>query len=314
MSDGSILLELDGSAQARYAAEVAWMLGKSSNSRVDALHVIDSLSAWDFLGFDIAGFIGSGPYFEAHETMKGCLETIGKNLIDVYSKLAKQNQVEGDAFLDEGSTIREICKRAADYDVVIMGHQSTGMGSPDEDNRKLPRRSVVETLTYYIPRPLMVVQDRCRLWTKARILMGSGTIPAEQLQECVNFINSINAEPTVRFLFTDTGLKTKKELTPPDGARAITDITKAVPQLKGCKIDSRTSPDANQYLQTDAEQESDVLLVVPIAEQNGWRMSSFGLTPDVMVRYLNHPAILFWMVEGEEKPAEKSSKSVTTTV
>src|SRR6185437_6912532 len=143
MSDGSILLELDGSAQARYAAEVAWSIGKATNVRVDALHVVDSLAAWDFLAFDIAGFIGSGPYFEAHDKMRDCLTAIGTNLIEVYSKLAKQNGIEGQTFLDDGSTIREICARAKDYDVVIMGHQGTGMGSPDEDKRKLPRRSVV---------------------------------------------------------------------------------------------------------------------------------------------------------------------------
>jgi nucleotide-binding universal stress UspA family protein len=317
MSDGSILLELDGSAQARYAAEVAWSIGKANNVRVDALHVVDSLAAWDFLAFDIAGFIGSGPYFEAHDKMRDCLTAIGKNLIDVYSKLAKQNGVEGEAFLDDGSTIREICARAKDYDVVVMGHQGTGMGSPDDDKRKLPRRSVVETLTYYIPRPLLVVQDRCRMWSKARILVGSHPVPDTLLRNCVSFISGLSAEPSLRFLFTSHpggDSKLKRDLTPPDGVKAISDISKIVPELTGKNMDARSTDDISEYLQQDAEKEADVLLVVPIIEQNGVRTTAFGITPDLMVRYLNHPAILFWMEELEPAKAPESGKSVSTAV
>ena len=312
---GSILLELDGSAQARYAAEVAWQLGQRAEVGVDAQHVVDSLAAWDFLAFDIAGFIGSGPYFEAHDTMRGCLTTIGQNLMNVYSKLAKQNGISGESYLDDGATIREICWRAKDYDIIVMGHHPTGMGSPNEDKRKLPRRSVTEAMTHYSPRPLLLVQDRCRLWQNARILLGSANVPNDLLSNCVDFINRMFMEPSVRYLFSADGSAASAERTAHDGLRATDDITRAIPELAGKSIDVRSAKDVNEYFQQDAEEESaDTLMVVPVIEVNGVRKTSFGLHPDVMVRYLNHPAVLFWIEGTEPEPAAEPSKSVSTAV
>src|SRR5271155_3664113 len=123
MSEKSILLGLDGSAQARYAAELAWSMAKIGSMRVDAQHVIDSLASWDFLNFDIAGFIGSGPYFEAHETMRSTLQELGQNLISAYRSIAEQNGVVSEVFLDEGTTIREISQRAKKHDLVVIGQR-----------------------------------------------------------------------------------------------------------------------------------------------------------------------------------------------
>lgn len=313
MSDSSILLELDGSAQARYAAEVAWSIGKTINCNVDAQHVVDSLAAWDFLSFDIAGFIGSGPYFEAHETMRDCLTKVGKNLIEVYMQLAKKNSVEGEPYLDEGSTIREICFRAKDYGLVVMGHQPTGMQTPGEDKRKLPRRSITEALTHYVPRPLLLVQDRCRLWSKARILLGGQTVPKETLLACWQFINALSIEPYVRLLF-NVEKGASMDRTSPDGMRAADDLTKLLPDLPGKNIDAKSVPDINEFLREDAEKEGDILLIIPVIEREGRRVTAFGITPEEMVRYLNHPAALFYMPETTAETPTVESKSVSTAV
>jgi nucleotide-binding universal stress UspA family protein len=313
MSDKSILLELDGSAQARYAAEVAWSIAQAVNCNVDAQHVVDSLAAWDFLSFDIAGFIGSGPYFEAHETMKECLTKVGRNLIDVYGQLAKKNNIEGEAYLDEGSTIREICFRAKEYGLVVMGHQPTGMQSPGEDKRKLPRRSVTEALTHYVPRPLLLVQDRCRMWTKARIVMGAQSIPAETLQACWQLINDLSVEPYLRVVL-HRDKPTKMDKTAADGIKAADDFSKYLPDLPKKSIDVRSVEDIDDYLREDAEKEGDVLIIVPVVEVDGIRRTGFGVTPEHMVRYLNHPAILFYMPQTAPEAPAAESKSVSTAV
>jgi nucleotide-binding universal stress UspA family protein len=319
MSDNKILLGLDGSAQSRYAAEIAWSLAKAGNMHVDAQHVVDSLAAWDFLAFDIAGFIGSGPYFEAHETMRNTLTDIGRNLIEVYRSLAAQQNIKGEAFLDEGATIREICYRAKDYSMVILGQQSTGMSSPAEDSRKLPRRSIAESLTHYCPRPLLVVQDRCKPWKTMRLVVGSDVRPGEQelLRGCVQFFRKLGVEPTARILYSNQTAgkgELPSDKTAPDGLRALTDVTRVVPELDGSKVDVRSTPDINEYWKQDAAEDPDTLLVIPVVEINGVRRTPFGSTPDVIVRYLNHPAVLFWM-EGTvpEKQAEPE-KSVSGAV
>jgi nucleotide-binding universal stress UspA family protein len=313
MSDRKILLGLDGSAQSRYAAELSWSMAKTAGIDVDAVHVVDSLAAWDFLAFDIAGFIGSGPYFAAHETMRNSLNSIGQNLIDAYKSLAEAQGIKGETFLDDGTTIREICWRAKDYSMVVLGHRSTGMQSPDEDKRKIPRRSVAETLTHYSPKPLLIVQDRCKLWTKLRILLGGNQVHSDLLNSCLDFVSALNMTPSVRYLFTvDKKATGEVDKTAPDGLRVVTDLTKLVPGLAKAKVDVKTCVDINEFMKQDAEEDPDTLLVVPVTNTAGVRKTSLGIAPDLMVRYLNHAAILFWM-EADEAVDPAREESVSTS-
>lgn len=311
MSEKSILLGLDGSAQSRYAAELAWAMAKAGNMRVDAQHVIDSLAAWDFLNFDIAGFIGSGPYFEAHETMRTCLQELGQNLVTAYKSIAEQNGVVSEAYLDEGTTIREISARAKKCDLIVLGQRGTGMGSPEEDKRKLPRRSVAESLTHYCPKPLLVVQDRCRLWPRMRIVLGQTAVPTSLISGAVDFAQKLKMEPSVRYLYKTGTQPTDK--TAPDGLRVAEDLGKSIPSLKEGKIDIRSADDIADYFKADAEEDEQTLLVIPVIEQNGVRVTPFGWAPDVVVRYLNHAAVLFWL-EGQGNSAKEAAESATTTV
>lgn len=309
MSEKSILLGLDGSAQCRYAAELAWAMSKTGEMRVDAQHVVDSLASWDFLSFDIAGFIGSGPYFEAHDVMRTTLMSVGQNLVDVYRTLALQYSVEGEAYLDEGATIREICLRAKDHSLVVLGHQSSGMQSPDEDQRKFPRRSIAETLTQYCPVPLLVMQDRCRLWTKSRLLLGPSVVPPELLKSYFAFGKELGLETSVRFVYDSAITAGDKDV-----QSSMADFKKTFPDAAKNPIEVKSMKDVSEYMKDDAESDPDTLLVVPIVESDGVRRSAFGVTPDVLVRYMSHPAVLFWMVGSDVQPSSKSSKSVSSAV
>jgi nucleotide-binding universal stress UspA family protein len=315
MAHKSILLGLDGSAQSRYAAELCWAMSKMSGYKVDAQHVVDSLAAWDFLAFDIAGFIGSGPYFAAHETMRNSLFTIGQTLVEVYKGLAEAQSIQGETYLDEGTTIREICWRAKEHDLVVLGHRSTGMQSPDEDKRKFPRRSIAELVTHYSPRPLLLVGDRVKLWTKVRFMLGSGQVPSDLITSCVEFTSKFSMEPSVRYVFTNDKSEAPIEMekTNPDGMRVVTDLRKLVPQLANARFDVKTTDDVNQFLKNDAEHaEDDTLLIVPVTNVSGRRRTSLGPSPDVLVRYLNHSAILFWMEEedsSDDKVGEGAAAS-----
>lgn len=314
MSAQSILLSLDGSAQSRYAAELCWSIAKANDMTVDAQHVIDSLAAWDFLNFDIAGFIGSEPFFEAHETMLRCLTSIGESLTEAYEGQAAGHEIPGKTYLDEGTTIREICWRAKDHLFVAIGQRSTGMGSPDEDKRRLPRRSVAESLTYYCPRPLLVVQDRCEPWTQMKIVLSSLRVPSSLVETCLEFAKKIQIEPQIRLVLVTENDDDKIEKDTlencAEAKQLIGDLSKLVPAVSGLKVDVRRTGNLNRYWQHDAEEDSESLLVVPVTEIAGVRKTSFGTTPDTVVRYLNHPAVLFWMEEQEVAlPLEEAASS-----
>ncbi len=301
MSAQSILLSLDGSAQSRYAAEACWSIAKANEMTVDAQHVVDSLAAWDFLNFDIAGFIGSEPYFEAHETMLNCLTSIGESLTAAYEGQSAGHEIIGKTYLDEGTTIREICWRAKDHSLVVIGQRSTGMGSPEDDKRRIPRRSVAESLTYYCPRPLLVVQDRCEPWTRMKIVLSSLRVPSSLIESLLAFAKSVNIEPEIRLVLITENQSSEVEKDTlencSEAKQLIDDLSKLVPSVAGVKVDVRRTGNLNRYWQVDAEEDHDSLLVVPVTEIAGLRKTSFGTSPDTVVRYLNHSAVLFWMEE-----------------
>ncbi len=302
MTQQSILLSLDGSAQSRYAAEICWSIAKANDMAVDAQHVVDSLAAWDFLNFDIAGFIGSEPYFEAHETMLHCLNSIGEALTEAYTGQAAGHEIKGEIFLDEGTTIREICWRAKEHAFVAIGQRGTGMGSPDEDKRRLPRRSVAESLTYYCPRPLLVVQDRCEPWKQMKIVLSSLHVPSSLIESCISFAKTLNVEVKVLLILESESKSNNIEShTLESCARAkqvMDDLIKIIPRMSGLKVDVRCTNDIDRYWQFDAEEDPESLLVVPVTELAGARKTSVGTAPDTIIRYMNHPAVLLWMEES----------------
>lgn len=314
MSSDSILLSLDGSVQCRYAAELCWSIAKANKMTVEAQHVVDSLAAWDFLNFDIAGFIGSEPYFEAHETMLNCLNAIGESLTEAYEGQAAGHEIPGATHLDEGTTIREICWRAKEHSIVAIGQRSTGMGSPEEDKRRLPRRSVAESLTYYCPRPLLVVQDRCEPWTKMRILLSSMRVPSSSLlSSCIDFARKVNVEAQLDVVLVSDGGGSDRETCSldscPEAKVLIDDVHKLVPATSKLKVAVTRTGSLNRFWGLDAEADPDSLLVVPVSEASGVRRTVFGTTPDTVIRYLNHPAVLLWMEELEVELTKEEAAS-----
>lgn len=291
----AILLGLDGSAQSRYAAEVAWNLAKRHNLTVNAQHVVDSLAAWDFLNFDINGFIGSGPFFAAHEAVRSHLLELGEGLVEAYQAQAAGHEVAGQCFLDEGTTIREVCWRAKDHDFVIYGQRSSGMQNPTEDKRRIPRRSICETLTYYLPKPLLVIQDRCSEWKKLRIMVSDKELelPISLVKGCLSFAAAFGLTAELCVLVEGKGVKSDGG---ERGNNAITRYQSELPELKKLKCYSQGVATLDSFWEKDGEAEPDVLRAILIVEDEQLkRHCTLQTEPDKPVRYLNYPAVLVWL-------------------
>jgi hypothetical protein len=95
-----------------------------------------------------------------------------------------------------------------------------------------------------------------------------------------------------------------------EAKQIINDLSKLLPEVSGLKVDVRRTGNLNRFWQADAEEDPETLLVVPVSEIAGSRKTSFGTSPDTVVRYLNHPAVLFWMEEQEVNlPAEEAAST-----
>ncbi len=171
----SILLSIDGSAESRSAAHIAWQIAKQTGSSVTAQHVIDSSAVWKFLSYSSAGFIGSGPYMEASERISEALRSIAESLLLSYNSQADGQGLQNRSCIDEGNIVSSICQRAKDHDLVIVGH-SLGQA-----------RDVLVDLGKKCPSPVLVIQKSTLAWSRICVLLTDETVNEETIWDISEF-------------------------------------------------------------------------------------------------------------------------------
>jgi len=306
MPSKSILLGVNGSAHTVTAAEVCWELAQRWAAEVTAQHVVDSNAVWDFLGHEMPGFIGSGPYFAAHETMRNALYGLGRTLLDAYETRAGAMDIDGDSFLDEGNAVREICQRALDHDLVVIGHRRNRVRSPSEERRKFVRPSTAELVGTYCPRPLLVVQEKCTTWSSAVIMLASGHTDSSWLSACIKMLKSLAIEPELCYVGGYPG-----EDEPPDLHARLAGNDRSIADVP-FNLVSAEGPDF--WWSFEADRDPATLLVVPVAREAEAPITACLVDPDALIRYLQAPAMLFWPEEFAGREVMNSCGSASKSV
>jgi nucleotide-binding universal stress UspA family protein len=230
-----------------------------SGIRLDALHVINSSGIWEFLGHELPGLIGSGPYMESREVIRESLLSIGDSLVSSYKARAGERGIEGGCTVEEGNPIQVICKNAEAYDLVVVGNRMSGLSRQEQDRRIFPRLSIAEQLSCYCPKPLLVIQDNFQTGTHIKIIKREAYHNAELLDWCSKFAESLSAV-----------LKDKSQ-----------SVTCDLWDLKtGYSICSM------EIAQSD-------LIIVPTVIKLGVYQTVFGIDTDKVLRYCTLPSILF---------------------
>lgn len=163
MKTNSYLLVLDGSAESCAAAFLAWKLAKDPGARVVAQHVIDIPAVETLLPCGKAGFIGSGPYIQAREQTVAALRSVAETLMLSYRAQAEGRNIDIDTYIDEGDPVDEICKRAQEHELVIIGHDSLA------SQEKLS--GFCEKIEQSCPRPILFVNAAGDVCNKLRALV-----------------------------------------------------------------------------------------------------------------------------------------------
>lgn len=274
----SILLAIDGSAQAQYAAQLVWELASQTEARITAQHVVNSVGIWEQLGFDLPGFIGSGPYMQAHDAICCELRSLGRTLLDVFETHAQSRGLSCECVLDEGQTVREIMRRSLDHDLVVIGHKATGIPAVGQDRRRFARVSVAERLAAYCERPLLVVQERARLWRKLAIVLPSGRAPEQGLFEWLRSDSFDRAAHELWYLAPDAG----------GSESAFLARLRSATRSRAEDGSSEPGQEAGSFAGFDAES----LIAVPAWQSGQGRTTAFGSPPELIVRYCALPAVL----------------------
>ncbi|MBX9880188.1 MAG: hypothetical protein K2Y22_17145 [Candidatus Obscuribacterales bacterium] len=290
MSAFSTLLILDGSAECLQAAELLWKVGVSQDIGVDAQFVVDSPGIWEFLSFDVPGLIGSGPYLKVHEAVRQELLSLGDTLAEMYSVHSGSLAIKGDVFIDEGNPVREICSRARSYSLTAIGNKSSGITSPAQDRRAVPRRSLAEKLAHYIESPLLIIQNACTPWQSLDVYID----PADDFQNTLDgaffvasFLNAqIRVVPCIDQPHNQTGqagllnyLQLQRENFPQVTVELISADTMSVIASIASRTDITSLP-----------------VISSFAGPKG-RHDPVGLLVDQTIRYLSVPSILLWPAE-----------------
>lgn len=159
-----MLVALDGSDQARAAANGATWLAQRLDAMLVGLHVIDIVSIEGSFLHDISGSLGFEPYLDFSSKMQEALEARGKVLLDDFAVGCQRRGVRAETALTTGIVANQICSRARTADLVVMGHRgvnarfSTGLlGSTAESvTRKSPRPVLVAPCPFEeIRKPLL---------------------------------------------------------------------------------------------------------------------------------------------------------------
>ncbi|HEY9788668.1 MAG TPA: universal stress protein [Candidatus Obscuribacterales bacterium] len=310
MAKYSFLLALSGSEQSRYAAELAWKLAKELDARVTAQHVIDSRTTWELLRNDTPGFLGSGPYVNAYESVVESLRSLANKLAEKYEMHAREQAVETEVIISEGNPVAILSQQASSYDMLIIGHQPSGVKVSDHERCHYIKYSVAEGVAHESAVPILIVQGKPAPWKSLTVLSEMDHVNFMLIRSGLRLAKMLNLKPQLEFLGTGTREET------PDNFKA--DLVKAVPEAADTSVGfelyaGQAANDRQALFHTQAsdvnlETNADTLLMVPTRGVGRDRITLFGSSPDVFVRHLTLPNILFWPEEHVEFGADAKSK------
>lgn len=290
--NNSILLPIAGSRNSLFAMEAAWRLAEQTGSVVDAQHVIDSVGALEFVGLQQAGMVGSGPYLNAFEHLRDGLREIGRLVVETYTTRAEGKRLSGESFLDEGDRVEEICRRAAEHSLVVMGHRRR---QPTEKLHCHPDRlSLAETLAHCSSVPLLIVENQVAKVEELVLVCSMDHINAVWMKNCLAAAKALKAECSLTFLASGA-----REEQPMD---FLQDLRRANPEFADLpvRLVTRSSGVAGQLCQHHlrvGSPERSVIAVIPTIHRGDQRVTSYGECPSDLLRRLTFDAMLFWPEE-----------------
>ena len=140
MTFNNILVPTDGSEYTKAAINAAVELAKGQGSKITALYVIDQTV-----------FVNM-PLDSAVMNTYTLLRKEGEAAVEYVSKLCKDNGIQCDIKIMEGSPVKCIVEASTDFDLVVMGTLGrTGFS-------KLMMGSVAERVVRYSNCPVMVIR------------------------------------------------------------------------------------------------------------------------------------------------------------
>jgi nucleotide-binding universal stress UspA family protein len=274
----SYLLALDGSKESLIAAELAWKLAAANDAKVLAQTVVDSQLLWRFIGNDVPGIIGTGPYMAAHETIHAAMKNVQETLLEAYDARARGHKVASESVLDEGITLDEITKRAKDHTFVIMGHRR---GHESEERAGTWHYSLAERLACVCPKPLLIVQEQCEPWKAARLIVSEETYETANVAAFLEFAQALKLKPEIYCMASEESISKFTNM-----------IKKSIPASENVRILSSDPQDGDPAWESATDVPLSTLLVLSTQASKRGRITCADTDPGSFIHQMRFPALV----------------------
>lgn len=163
----NILVAVDGSENARSAAEFACWMAKGFGARLTGIHVVDIVALEGPLIHDLAGSLGFELFNNFSSDVKKILEENGQGFLDDFKEECENAGMKADIVRAYGIVSSEICEKARLADLVVMGRAGINakfehglMGSVAEGVvRKSEKPVFIAPKTFKVPTSPLLCYD-----------------------------------------------------------------------------------------------------------------------------------------------------------
>lgn len=163
----SIIVGVDGSDHSRSALRYAIWLARRFDATVTGLHIVDIVSIEGSFFHDISGSLGFEPFLDFTSKMREALQERGTAILDEFAQTCHAENVRSQTALQIGIVPTEICQRACEADLVILGNRgvnqrfTTGLlgGVTESVTRQCPKPALVTPLEYRQPKSPLLAYD-----------------------------------------------------------------------------------------------------------------------------------------------------------
>ena len=121
-----VLIALDGSKYSQIASAYGFWLSSCLDAKLSMQHIVDPRVADMLIAPEFAEELGLAAASEISDKVFAALRKIGRLILNVVNNEAQGRNIAVHTHLDEGHVVEEILKRAAEHDLVILGHKGMG--------------------------------------------------------------------------------------------------------------------------------------------------------------------------------------------
>ncbi|RTL38123.1 MAG: universal stress protein [Candidatus Melainabacteria bacterium] len=293
MNTKSILLALSGSEQSYQAAQVARNLAQKTASKLVAVHVVDIKKTWAMFGCERAGLVGSGMYVAAYELICQSLRDLGKKLAEKFEAVFPAVE----CLIVDGDPLDELCRRASDFDLLVVGHRPLVLDESHADTTTQFRYSLAEKLSTLCSKPLLVVQGECKEWANLKILVSVEHLNFRFIDESLNLANRLGLKPKLVCLSSGGNEEPAAKLLPnlrtshPELANIEIDLIGV-----GGAVDEHFSTNGITGVEIEAAEED--LFVLPTEKICNKRLSVLGIPTSSFLKTWTLPNVMFYPEEN----------------